>query len=125
MSKTYTRMMEKFESWSMDAQGVMEEDELLFPDYINLNDPVCKVLSHQSSDDVMVEEVLQLLFKSFALTLQRLVIDHLPGGVYNSVQDPQIVLETKSVPVTNVTPEHDCCVGQVDVPEAQCFLHCN
>ena len=85
----------------------MEEDELL---YTNLNDPVCKVLSHQSSDDVMVEEVLQLLFKSFALTLQRLVIDHLPGGVYNSVQDPQIVLETKSVPVTNVTPERDFAV---------------
>ena len=58
----------------------------------------------------MIEEVLQLLFKSFALTLQRLVIDHLPGGVYNSVQDPQIVLETKSVPVINVTPEHDLAV---------------
>ncbi|XP_065887842.1 uncharacterized protein [Dysidea avara] len=110
MSETYSKMKEKFESWSMDAQVVMEANELLFPDYTNLDDPVFKVLSQQSSDDVMVEEILQLLFKSFALTLQRLVIDHLPGGVYNSVQDPQIVVETKSVPVTNVTPERDFAV---------------
>jgi len=89
MSETYTRMKENFESWSIDALGVMEEDELLFPDYTNLDDPVCK--------DVMVEEVLQLLFKSFALTLQRLVIDHLPGGVYNSVQDPQILMSHQNV----------------------------
>ena len=110
MSEIYSRMKENFESWSMDAQGVMEENELLFPDYTNLDDPVCRALSQQSSDDVMVEEILQLLFKSFALTLQRLVIDHLPGGIYNSVQDPQIILETKSVPVTNVTPERDFAV---------------
>ena len=110
MSETYSKMKEKFEKWSIDAQSVMEADDLLFPEYTNLDDPVSKVLSQQSPDDVMVEEILQLLFKSFSLTLQRLVIDHLPGGVYNSVKDPQIILETKSVPVTNVTPERDFAV---------------
>jgi len=53
----------------MDALGVIEENELLFPDYTNLDGPICKALSQQSSNDVIVEEVLQLLFKSFALTL--------------------------------------------------------
>ena len=51
----------------------------------------------------MPQEVLQLLFHSFAITLQRLVIDHLPGGMYNSVVDPQVIRETKSVPKSNRT----------------------
>ena len=58
----------------------------------------------------MTQEVLQLLFQSFAITLQRLVIDHLPGGMYNSVVDPQVIQETKSVPKSNVVPECDFAV---------------
>ena len=58
----------------------------------------------------MTQEILQLLFQSFVITLQRLVVDHLPGGMYNSVVDPQIIQETKSVPNTNVTPERDFAV---------------
>ena len=38
------------------------------------------------------------------------MVDHLPGGVHNSVVDPQIIQETKSVPNTNVTPERDVAV---------------
>ena len=38
------------------------------------------------------------------------MVDHLPGGMYNSVVDPQIIQETKSVPNTNVTPERDFAV---------------
>lgn len=57
-------------------------------------------------------ELLQLLCKSFALTIQRLLLDHLPGGKFHDVTDPQIVAETKSVPKTNVTPERDFfCAG--------------
>jgi len=109
MSDTYSKMKNKFEKWSKDAQVVMDKDDMLFPDFTNDDDAVAKVL-FQSSADVMTQEILQLLFQSFAITLQRLVIDHLPGGVYNSVIDPQIIQETKSVPKTNVTPERDFAV---------------
>ena len=34
-------------------------------------------------------------------------MDHLPGGMYNSVVDPQVIQETKSVPKSNVVPERD------------------
>ena len=58
----------------------------------------------------MVQEVLQLLFKSFTLTVQRLLPDHLPGGVYHAVTDAAIIEETKSVPTTNLAPERDFAV---------------
>ena len=44
------------------------------------------------------------------MTIQRLLIDHLPGGEFHGVTDPSIVLETKSVPKTNVTPERNFAV---------------
>ena len=38
--------------------------------------------------------------------MQRLLLDHLPGGIYYSVTDA-MVEETLSVPTTNVNPERD------------------
>ncbi len=58
----------------------------------------------------MVQEILQLLFKSFSLTAERLLLDHLPGGKYNSISDAAIIKETASVPTTNVAPERDFAV---------------
>ena len=110
MSDTYSKMKNKFEIWSKDAQVVMDNEDLLFADFTNNDDPVAKVLFQPSQNDVMTQEILQLLFQSFATTLQRLVIDHLPGGIYHSVVDPQIIKETKSVPKTNVTPKRDFAV---------------
>lgn len=52
-----------------------------------------------------VQEILQLSFKSFVLTIERLLIDHLPGGEFHNVQDPAVISETLSVPKTNVDPE--------------------
>ena len=54
-----------------------------------------------------LHELLQLLFKSFAITTQRLVVDHLPGGQFHDVSDPKVIQETRSVPKTNVSPERD------------------
>ena len=110
MSDTYCKMKSNFEKWSKDAQAVMDNEDLLFPEFTNTDDPVAEVLFQSSQDDVMTQEILQLLFQSFVITLQRLVVDHLPGGMYNSVVDPQIIQETKSVPNTNVTPERDFAV---------------
>ena len=79
MSDTYSKMKDKFEKWSKDAQTVMDNENLLFPSFTNNDDSVAKVLFQSAPDtDVITQEVLQLFFQSFAITLQRLVIDHLP-----------------------------------------------
>ena len=39
--------------------------------------------------------------------MDRLLFDHLPKGKFNSVTDPLIITETRSVPKTNVSPERD------------------
>ena len=69
----------------------MDNEDLLFPEFTNTDDPVAKVLFQSSQDDVMTQEILHLLFQSFVITLQRLLVDHLPGGMYNSVVDPEII----------------------------------
>jgi hypothetical protein len=42
--------------------------------------------------------------------MQRMLIDHLPGGMFYSVTDQQLLVETSSVPLTNITPERDFAV---------------
>ena len=63
-------MKDKFEKWSKDSQVVMDNEDLLFPAFTNNDDSVAKVLFQSAPDaDVMTQEVLQLLFQSFAITL--------------------------------------------------------
>ena len=87
-----------------NIEKVIDNQEVLFPEFTNFDDIVSKELFQQSPHDALTQEALQLIFKSFASTTQRLVIDHLPGGQYHSVSDPQIALEVASVPTTNVAP---------------------
>ena len=42
--------------------------------------------------------------------MQRMLVDHLPGGEFHSISNSQMVCETSSVPKTNVTPERDFAV---------------
>ena len=97
-------------AWGEDATSVIDNQEVLFPEFTNFDDIVSKELFQQSPHDALTQKALQLIFKSFASTTQRLVIDHLPGGQYHSVSDPQIALEVASVPTTNVAPERDFAV---------------
>ena len=41
------------------------------------------------------------------MTTQRLLVDHLPNGVYYNVTDENVIAEVSSVPTTNVSPERD------------------
>ena len=106
MSEVYTSMKEKFEEWGEDAETIVEGYANFLPQH-EVNDDVYKALFMETENDAMVQELLQLLFKSFAATVQRLLIDHLPGGMYHSVTDSSVVEETSSVPTTNVSPECD------------------
>ena len=109
MSEVYTYMMEKFEEWGDDAQVIVEGCANLLPQH-ETSDNVYNALFTEADNDVMVQELLQLLFKSFAVTVQRLLLDHLPGGMFHSVTDSSMVEETRSVPTTNVSPERDFAV---------------
>ena len=103
----YTKMRDYFEKWSNDARTVLENEELLFQNHTSAHDDVAKCLFEPTENDHLVEELLQLLFKSFTLTVERLLADHLPGGEFHDVSDPHIISETMSVPKTNVVPERD------------------
>ena len=108
MSDVYTMMKDKFEMWSSNALCVMEDQACLFESVDIDDDKVAMSLFATSGNEaVEVQELLQFLFKSFAVTIQRLLIDHLPGGKYHKVSDPRIVQETMSVPKTNINPERD------------------
>ena len=110
MGDTYTKMRDSFEKWSNDAQSVLENEELLFPEHTHTaqQDDVLTSLYTPAENDYLVQELLQLLFKGFVLTVERLLVDHLPGGEFHGVPDSRIISETVSVPKTNVAPERDC-----------------
>ena len=110
MSDIYSKMESKFEEWGQDALGVLQREQYLFDDGEIVNDDVTDSLFEPSSEDNTVQEILQLLFKSFTLTVQRLLSDHLPGGRYYSVTDAAVIKETRSVPTTNLAPERDFAV---------------
>ena len=74
------------------------------------NDEVWTTLTRSStSTDTLTLELLQLLFHTFSVTTQRLLVDHLPGG-YHDIMDETLIAEVASVPTTNVSPERDFAV---------------
>ena len=125
MSDVYTKIVEKLEKWGEDSQEVMEGNDSLevFQDERG-EDDVQRQLFTSTLNDSMVQELLQMLFKSFVLTMQRILLDHLPGGVHHAVSDQNIVKETESVPTTNVNPERDLAVldrMMSEKPNATCI----
>ena len=105
MSNVYTRM-KKFDEWANDAESLLDGSDHLLAQH-EKSDEVSNVLFMSAENDTLVQELLQLLFKSFSATVQRLLMDHLPGGEFYEVKDTTVIEETKSVPVTNVSPERD------------------
>ena len=101
-------MKEKFEEWEQNAQAVMEGGDHLLHEH-EREDEVTKTLLISTDNDSMVQELLLLLFKTFVQIVQRLLIDHLPGDAYHSVSDSDaaVIKEIKSVPATNISPEHN------------------
>ena len=83
---------------------MLENEELLFT---SAHDDFAPCLFEPTENDHLVEELLQLLFKGFTFTVERLLADHLPDGEFHNVSDPRIISETMSVPKRNVVPERD------------------
>ena len=86
MSKTYTEMKEKFDEWGDDSCCLLENQTSLFPEFTTIDDQVACSLFESCEYDGLVQELLQLLCKSFSLTIQRLLIDHLPGGEFHDAR---------------------------------------
>ena len=110
LGKCYCNMKEKFGAWSVNSETLPQGSAALEQGMVFHVDEVWDALIKPDQSDVVVEEVLQLIFRAFSMTCQRLLVDHLPGGVYHSVTDPAIIQETASVPATNASPERDFAV---------------
>ena len=80
MGNVYTKMVNQFEKLADDAQLIMEGKKVLFEEDRFEFDTVAKKIFSSTLND-LVQEILQLLFKAFAVTTRRLVIDHLPDGI--------------------------------------------
>ena len=60
-----------------------------------------------SPSDPLVVQILQALFKSLDMLVQRMLEDHLPGGKWEGASDSVTGRQTKSVTKTNTVSEHD------------------
>ena len=99
MGSFYCVIKEKFDLWCDDASALIEGSACI-PDTEVHEDEVWKVLIQPDSTAAMTQELLQLLLRAFSVTTQRLLIDHLPGGIHHNVTDENIIAETASVPTT-------------------------
>lgn len=110
MSSTYCEIKAKFDLWSEDASSLIDGSTICIKDITIHQDNVWERLIQSDSSDAEAIEVLQLLFRAFSSTTERLLVNHLPGGVHHNVVDEDIIKETSSVPTTNISPERDFAV---------------
>ena len=103
MSHVYSEMKNKFDSWNNDANEFINgEAKLDSADNVDVNE-VWTALTKTSKGDSMTKNccnycLLQLLFGSFSITTQRMLIDHLSEGKYHS-DDAKLKEEISSVPM--------------------------
>lgn len=112
MGVVYCDIKTKFDAWSNDAHTLIEgSTHLQHANFVHIDD-VWSALVESNASDTMTIEVLQLLISAFSITSQRLLIDHLPGEKYHSVDDPVLVQETATVPTINATCHLDRLIRQ-------------
>ena len=111
MGPVYCEFLENCDSWGIDAQCFVEGSAVLeTANRIHVDD-VWRELIADDESNAATQELLQLLFKAFSITIHRLLFDHLPGGKFHStVTDATLIQETASVPTTNIAPERDFAV---------------
>ena len=106
MNERYHHMLTCIEDWAKDASPLLSGEARLFADFPPSIDSIYDSLLKPNENDATVQEILQAIFTAFSVLLQRMVKDHLPGGVYDQPHD-EMLRETKSVPKTNVVSERD------------------
>lgn len=108
MSSVYTRIKTKFDVWSDSSCDILLGNDFLedCPE-IHKDDVWNSLIEPNENLDTITIELLQLLFGAFSNTTQRLLVDHLPGGIYNSVTESTLIEEISCVPTNNIAPERD------------------
>ena len=108
MSSPYSEMKEKFDAWSNDSSTLIEGSARCLEDVpIHEDEAWTTLIQSNTNTDTLTLELLQLLFHTFSVTTQQLLVDHLPGSIYHDVMDETLIAEVTSVPTTNVSPERD------------------
>ena len=110
MGSTYCELKDKLDLWSSDSFSLLDGTARCIEGIAIHSDEVWDTLIQSNSTDKMTLELLQLLCNTFSVTTQRLLIDHLPNGIYYNVTNEELIRETASVPTTNVSPERDFAV---------------
>ena len=107
MNCRYQLLVDCLEKWSRDASPIVSCEAILFDDFPPSDDQITRALCTPISEyDSTVQEILQVLFCAFSALLHRLLKDHLPGGDLDMPSD-QLLVETRSVPNSNVISERD------------------
>ena len=106
MNCRYQLLVDCLEKWSRDASPIVSCEAILFDDFPPSDDQITCALCTPSEYDSTVQEILQVLFCAFSTLLHRLLKDHLPGG-YLDMPSDQLLVETRSVPNSNVISERD------------------
>ncbi len=107
MNRVYTSMRDQFKEWSEDATSFIEGKSTLFSESHLKKGAIFECLMAESEVDDLVPELLHVLFKSFYLLCERMLVDHLPGGVHQESRSREYEAETASVPNTNTVSERD------------------
>ena len=98
------RLHRKLLKWSENP------DDLLLGDGLNeegTKDPVFVELLQSAEENERLRELLQILCTSFRLVSDRMLGDHLEGGIYDEMSSASLDSETVSLPKTNVCSERD------------------
>ena len=106
MNEVYTSMRDQFKVWSEDASSFLEGQTALFDDTTIKHGEILDDLLMENSNNAIVQELLQVIFKSFYILCERLLVDHLPGGVHDKPSEEKRC-QTQSVPKTNTVSERD------------------
>lgn len=107
MNKKYQHMVACFEEWTCNAMPILNGEARLFKEYPPHIDTVSDSLLKPTSEDFLVQEILEALFAGFSALLKRMVTDHLSGGVLDVESTEQRKKETASVQKTNTISERD------------------
>ena len=105
-STYFTKLLEFLAECGEDASEFLTGEKVPFPDTAINKDDVWASLIVPSSSDPLVQQILQALFKSLELLVQRMLEDHLPGGKWEGTSE-SVRNQTKSVTKTNTVSERD------------------
>ncbi len=107
MNEKYKHMVACFEDWADNSSSVVDGTAMLFQEQPLHVDQVSDALLKPDSNDLLVQEILETISSGFSALLQRMVADHLSGGVHDGELTVETRKETISVQKMNTISEHD------------------